>query len=1458
MLLRSVARGLAFGLLMASSWAFAEPPMHVEATAQQADGKILVAGEDSTASPRSITVGRLNADGTLDATFGGGWVQFTPPSFPSQLKVTAVGAQDDGGVLVVAQHDNAILLVKFAASGGVDPAFGIYGGFTIDDYYMAGVRINAVVASSISANTVFGFGSANNVATGNVLRPFAVKYVNGVRDTSADTVLPVVGEFRAATRTYSGFAAGGYTSGASKSMLVAIFDNLGRLDTGSSRFNHAGYGTFEGGGYNYEGFGIASDDGNGDILLVGRDGHSIGGVPASNMVLVYFAWNGTYLQYRVTFTTDDAHQLWGDATAMSIARIAGSPDWLMAGTVVEPSTGRAYFGYARLPGIGSYTQGWMRLGPRTADDHLLVAAYPSGPSFVAVGTREAATGGEFALRLRYFADNGDFDTDFASASPDTTPNPIAFSASSYDNVGPAQQFYEIVRVTGIDAPAAISVQGGAYTLSNEPNGCDFGAVGTAPGTVTNGQYVCFLITAASTPSTTINAVVTVGGVQSSLAVTTGSLPETTLTGTPPNPSGGSVTFGWIVNPASNSNSSECRLDGAAFAPCQSNTFSNLAEGQHTFEVRGVNEWGPDPTPASFTWTVQLPPDTTITSGPPSRSNLRAPTFTFTASRAGATFECSLNAAAFTACTSGQSFPGLSEGSQWLRVRATDAAGADASPAEWRWTTDFTLPTVQLFASGTGIVSYTTSTTATFSFSVNDVGGAGVVAQCQLDGSAFAGCTSPFTQGGLAEGNHVFGVRALDTAGNSSAVSTHAWTIDFTPPDTVITSGPSGITASTSATFGFASDAGATFECQLDGGAWTACSNPVTFTTLAQGAHSVAVRARDPAGNTDSTPASASWTVDTVAPDVSITGAPPFLTSSTTATFTFQSTDATATFECGFDTVTYSPCVSPATYSNLAAGNHSFTVRSRDAAGNVSGGIGQMWTVDTTPGDTTITSGPAQPSAVSNAMFTFTATEPGSTFECRLDGAAWSACPTSMPYNEVPDGSHTFEVRSKDPAGNLDPTPASYTWVIDTTPPIATVTSGPSQWTSQTSVTFTFTSNKPNSTFLCHGPLDPDGPATPCSSPITYTGFTQQANYTFVLYAVDASGRRQTYPTFYEWNFDNVAPDTLISSGPQALSASPAATFTFSANEPSTTFECSLDLAAFAACASPTDYSALADGSHTFRVRAIDRAGLVDGTPSSLTWTIDTVPPETAITSAPSGTGTSTSASITFSSEGGATFECALDAAAFAACSSPASLTSLADGSHTFRVRAKDAAGNVDPTPASATWTVDTLPPETTITASPPAATNSRNATFSFASSEAGSTFQCKLDGAAFAACSSPVAYTSLSVASHTFQVRATDALGHQDASPAAFTWVIDTTAPNTTITSGPSGSNNPSTATFTFTSSEAGSTFECKLDTGAFQACVSGVTYTGLPAGSHTLQVRAIDPAGNVDASPASRNWKSV
>jgi hypothetical protein len=264
---------------------------------------------------------------------------------------------------------------------------------------------------------------------------------------------------------------------------------------------------------------------------------------------------------------------------------------------------------------------------------------------------------------------------------------------------------------------------------------------------------------------------------------------------------------------------------------------------------------------------------------------------------------------------------------------------------------------------------------------------------------------------------------------------------------------------------------------------------------------------------------------------------------------------------------------------------------------------------------------------------------------------------------------------------------------------------------------------------------------------------------------------------------------------------------------------------------------------------------------------DVTAPSTAISSAPNPLTSNTSATFDFTSNEAGTFECSMDGAPYAACSGSGTHTvnGLADGPHTFGVRAVDLAGNADPTPATASFTVDATAPDTLITAGPATGTTTADSrpTFEFDSTEGGSTFQCNVDSAGFVPCSSPLTTATLGEGARTFAVRATDAAGNTDATPASSSFTVDLTAPDTAITSGPATgtSTEDTTPTFGFSSNDAGAIFTCSVDGAAFGPCSGpAATHTTavLALGAHVFSVRATDASSNTDATPATSPFTVV
>jgi hypothetical protein len=158
-----------------------------------------------------------------------------------------------------------------------------------------------------------------------------------------------------------------------------------------------------------------------------------------------------------------------------------------------------------------------------------------------------------------------------------------------------------------------------------------------------------------------------------------------------------------------------------------------------------------------------------------------------------------------------------------------------------------------------------------------------------------------------------------------------------------------------------------------------------------------------------------------------------------------------------------------------------------------------------------------------------------------------------------------------------------------------------------------------------------------------------------------------------------------------------------------------------------------------------------------------LPPDTSLTPIPAKIATGTP-EFTFSSneDPTATFECNLDGAGFSACTSPFAPT-LLDGTHSLEVRAIDSLGADASPAASGSFEVDTTAPDTAIDSGPDPESESTSARISFVGIGADvASFECKLDGGDWRACTPPASYSDLAVGTHQFSVRAIDDVGNTD------------------------------------------------------------------------------------------------
>jgi acid phosphatase type 7 len=564
--------------------------------------------------------------------------------------------------------------------------------------------------------------------------------------------------------------------------------------------------------------------------------------------------------------------------------------------------------------------------------------------------------------------------------------------------------------------------------------------------------------------------------------------------------------------------------------------------------------------------------------------------------------------------------------------------------------------------------------------------------------------------------------------------------DTTPPETTINSGPSGTVGSTSASFGFSSnEAGSTFECKLDGAPYSSCTSPKSHTGLSEGSHTFEVRATDASGNTDATPATRSWTVDT-----STQSDPVLVGAGDIASCQSSGDEATANLLDGISgtvftlgdnvyedgTATeFANCYGPSWGRHKArtmptVGNHEYHTPGASgyynyfgsAAGAADRGYysydrGEWHIISlnsmcenvggcgaTSPMVSWLKADlAANPTACTAAYFHHplfsSGSEHGNDPKMRPSWEALYAAGVEVVLN---GHDHDYErFAPQTPSGAADASQGIREFVVGT--------GGKSN--------FPFGTIQPNSQVRND---DTNGVIKLTLHPGSYEWeFVPEAGKTFTDSGTDqchgAPGSADTTaPTV-----STVAP-TSGASGvattanveatfSEAMDASTISGSTFTLVKQGSTqpvaAQVSYDVVTKKAALNPsadleagTTYTATIKGGST---GAKDLAGNPLGTDK--TWSfgtaaspppLDTTPPETTIDSGPSGTVKQNNATFYFSSnEANATFECKLDGATFSACSSPKKYTGLTNGSHTFSVRGIDGSKNVDATPASRTWTV---------------------------------------------------------------------------------------------------------------------------------------------------------------------------
>ncbi|RLG42197.1 MAG: hypothetical protein DRN78_03405, partial [Thermoproteota archaeon] len=497
---------------------------------------------------------------------------------------------------------------------------------------------------------------------------------------------------------------------------------------------------------------------------------------------------------------------------------------------------------------------------------------------------------------------------------------------------------------------------------------------------------------------------------------------------------------------------EVRLDGGSWidvGTATSYTFTNLAEGSHTVDVKAYDKAG-NYDVTTVTFTVDITPPVLDITNPANETytnseNVRVE-WTYYDTLSGVDHvEVNLDGTSWinVGTATSYTFTNLTEATHIIYVRAFDVAG-NVKTVKWVIYVDFTSPTVRITKPEDGAYLNTSQISVSWSPSDNFAVDYSLV---QLDSGTpiNVGSNTSYTFSGVGEGSHTITVIVYDKAGNYASASV-SFTVDLTLPTVNITSPAEDYIASQnvlvewSGSDNYGIDH---YEIKLDDGSWinVGTTTSYEFTGLAEGSHTVSVKAVDVAKNVRIT--SKTFIVDVTAPVVTITTPTDgeYITSSSVTIIWTYTEDNLDRFEVTLDGVTWIDVgtATSYTFTGVSEGSYVAKVRAYDKAGNtVVDSV--SFTVDYTPPQVWITQ-PEDEEYINKTEVTVTWNAVDNTgikrYIIALNGSSIDVgVNTSYTYTNLAEGYYTFRVTAYDLAGNQATT--SIVFYIDVTAPTVTI------------------------------------------------------------------------------------------------------------------------------------------------------------------------------------------------------------------------------------------------------------------------------------------------------------------------------------------------------------------------------------------------------------------------------------